>query len=1458
MKFKKAVSFILSFLMFLGNPSIWLAEYFSAPVQASLAVFVGTLLMSARAAAGTVRRGLESSGDSYPTFSQMDPSQWHLSANALDSDIESFHLMELPFYPTTQPDDPNENTDLATALNAAVQSGLGGDLSSLGDFAKAHPQSRWVLSVSLNRGLALLKNGYYSLALDSFQQAWESGKNEPSGAPKAFADRALSEWVLTEARLGMKNEAKTHLELANDRLMTGQSAKNIESARIALADLGKTAVPQNSCGASALENILDFSKPNTTGNHGMGKLPNGKLPGPKGYSMNELLTASKSQMMDLQLAKRDPGAAPIVPSLVHWKVGHFTALVDEQNGKYLSRDPVFETDHWVTVDVLDKESSGYFLVPQGDLPDGWHAVDSTVGENLRGRGAVNISPPSIEPCVAPKGSPSPSGGVGGGSPKVCGAHGMPQASIDLSEVGLLVQDTPLSYTPPVGPTMDFTLTYQSEAANQLPFTSFGTNWSFNWLGYFQALQVYGALGKNADASPVRRPIRPARYNQSHRDRLFRTNPESGRQSHGRMLKTQVALGSTAIDVSPMPSLVLYPPGGGEEPIYNGNSRFVPSNITGGIGNGSSTPYVRTMPDGSQEVYGFAYGGITLLTEVLDSKGNRVSLSYDKFGRLTAITDALGQVSTISYYGTPGTRLGPTVNEQGYFANPNPPQGTSPFGLVQDMHSGYLVSQITDPFGRSCSFHYDALGHLISITDQGNLTSTFTYNTNASFSGDLITGMVTPYGPTSFSYAFDPNTGNKDLELTDPLGQKEHAQFNQNFDSSNFSDFTADAPHNSAYEADPMARNIFYWSKKAMAVDPLDFASAKIYHYMHSGYTDQMYSPLMSALKNPLEGWIFYTYGGSQPVEIEPSVSTLDKPTQMARFVSDINGNQTTQKYLWTYDSLGHVSNYTDPMSRQFTYNYDPNNHVDLLSVRDSNSDTLGSYVYNSQHEPTSYTDAAGKVWGYSYNTYGQLKQVSPPVDGPTNYNYDSNGFLISVVPPQPGAGVTYTYDNVGRVQTKSSAADGTVVYQYDSFDRVTRASYQDGTFEQYGYDRLDLVSYRDRQGRTTAYVYDALQRVTSVTDPKSQTTLYGWCACGSLISMTDPKGNQTTWDRDIEGRVVKKTYQDDTQELYQYDAFSGLLEMVQDGNGQQKQYAYDDDGQLNGVNYVFPKNPTPNVTFDHTDVIGRLHSMTDGTGTTQYSYVPFGQTGGGRLKTVTQPVGTAMANITYAYDADGRISSRSIDSSTESYGFNNGELTNVANPLGSFTYNYDNSARLNQVLYPNGQVTNMDYFNPSDPQGQGRLKDITNLGAGSTSGQTLSKFGYTYTPGGDIKTWSQQLDNNPADSKTYGMGYDPDSELTSATLNSGTSGFDGLTNGQSVSFGYDAAGNRTTEQNPAFKHNFDTNNVNQLTDESDQPISVAGSTNKPANVTVNGQRWPRTRTTTTRRPSRRSRGRARV
>ncbi len=58
------------------------------------------------------------------------------------------------------------------------------------------------------------------------------------------------------------------------------------------------------------------------------------------------------------------------PAVVHWKVGHFAAIIEHQEiggqDLYLLRDPTFGEDRWTTGAILDQEASGIVLAPAAD------------------------------------------------------------------------------------------------------------------------------------------------------------------------------------------------------------------------------------------------------------------------------------------------------------------------------------------------------------------------------------------------------------------------------------------------------------------------------------------------------------------------------------------------------------------------------------------------------------------------------------------------------------------------------------------------------------------------------------------------------------------------------------------------------------------------------------------------------------------------------------------------------------------------------------------------------------------------------------------------------------------------------------------------------------------------------------------------------------------------------------
>jgi len=174
-----------------------------------------------------------------------------------------------------------------------------------------------------------------------------------------------------------------------------------------------------------------------------------------------------------------------------------------------------------------------------------------------------------------------------------------------------------------------------------------------------------------------------------------------------------------------------------------------------------------------------------------------------------------------------------------------------------------------------------------------------------------------------------------------------------------------------------------------------------------------------------------------------------------------------------------------------------------------------------------------------------------------------------------------------------------------------------------------------------------------------------------------------------------------------------------------------EDNRLAGITYLNPVNPTPNVSFAYDPYFPRRTSMTDGTGTTQYSYVPIGTLGALKLKQETPPL--ASSAIAYAYDALGRLASRTVaGAGAESFGYDAiGRLTSNTDDLGAFSLAY---------LGQTGQIAQRNLPSPSTlstswgylpNSGDRRLASIANTGlaAGQFSNFTFATTAENFITG---------------------------------------------------------------------------------------------------------------------------------
>lgn len=1209
-------------------------------------------------------------------------------------EIQHVKVFAEPLVPIGGMPSAEESTALQAAIHAYRVQGDTERVEPFVKFLEAYPRSPWRSSLLLDMGLTYRHTGYFTRALDAWEQSWALSKNSSDPDARAVADRSVCELIELNSRLGRQDRLKDlYAEIAG-RSISGSSAQRVHNLREGLWLMQNEPGTSFRCGPMALAACA-----RVLGHPDAIELLGNFKSTTQGTSLEENVQWAKKCGLAFDPVYRKPGEAVVVPSLVHWKAGHFAAIVKKEGDRYLLQDPTFGEETWVSRNAIDDEASGYELVPHDRLPSGWRIVGQEEASAIRGKGTVG---------TAPKNGPFP--------PKTKPAScGMPTYSFDLPYVALEFGDIPVGYQPPRGYPVQFELNYTQQDTYQpqtFSYSNVGTGWSFTWLSYI-----------------------------------------------------------TDDPANPGQNVALFSQIGGQEPFagYNASSgAFAPqaytyeSLVRVGAGN-----YQLTHPDGSKEIYSQVDGASTyprrvFLSQRIDAAGNTLTFSYDAQMRLTAVTDALGHATSLSY---------------GSSSDP------------------YKITQVTDPFGRTAKLTYNGSGLLSSITDALGLVSSFAYgptSASPSAAATFVNAMTTPYGTTSFTCG--GGGINKWVVATDPLGNSERMEFSQSGPTIPVSFPTG------VSDSYMTQRNVYFWDKRAMQLYPGDYTHAQVYHFLHAYPNDpdiSVLSQLLEATYKPLEGWIFRTYPGQ-------TLSLFEGPAPSPSSVARVLDGGATQSHQYTYNAMGHVTQETDPVGRITSYIYAANG-IDLLEVRNTTggrNDLLAKYTYNTQHRPLTVTDASGQTTTFTYKSTGQVATVTNAKQETTTMVYDPSGYLVEIDGAMPAAKTTFGYDNAGRVASVTGPDGYAVFYAYDNLDRRTQVTFPDGTTEQTIYDRLDVGATKDRLNRWVIMTHNPLRQLIEVQDASGRTTRFNWCGCGTLESIVDPLNRITSWSRDLEGRVISKIYPDLTQTQFGYDG-TGRLSGRVDAKGQVTSYSYGLDDSLTRTSYVNTQVPTPSVSFTYDPAYPRVASMTDGTGMTLYSYLPITTDpalGAGRLLSVQGPL--ANSTITYGYDELGRMVNRTIGTASETRAFDAlGRLSQVANPLGTFNYTYvGGTNRMSQVTLPNGQVTKLTY---QDATGDFRLSEIANLKA---DGSNISTFGYSYDAAGQIQTWTKQADAQSPQVTTFA--YDPVGQVLSAITN------DGTVSGQVLKtfiYGYDDAANRTSEQIDGNVTTSTYNNLNQLT-----------------------------------------------
>jgi YD repeat-containing protein len=943
-------------------------------------------------------------------------------------EISRVRVFEEPLVPMGGEPSPLENVALAAALVGYTKRSGPDDFSSLTTFLDQHPQSPWRAALLTGLGTEYYNTAHYSLALEAWRQGWEASTNASDANGVSIANRALGELAYMYTRLGRMTELEALLKSINGRILFGPETEKIAGAREGLWTMKNRPQEAFRCGPLALHQIKRRVDPQ----HPATDIIRDSASTQKGCSLVQVAELSKKIGLNYQMAFRQKDGAFIVPSVVHWKLGHYAAMVQQVENRYLVQDPTFKNNVWATQQALEDESSGYFLVPPGPLPSGWRAVTAQEGETIWGKGTTsNNDAGPITRRDLKKGSP------------VC--RGMLVPSVHLMDVNLGLVDEPVGYNPPVGPPIPFTVRYNARDSfypSLIDTTPFGYKWTCDWASWIT----------DNPQSPLADVTCYMGGGGTRSFTGFDTNTQSFQyQQYDLTLLTRTST----------------------NPIS----------------------YRMRWPDGLQFIFSQSDGSAgtsrrILLSQVVDPQGNAATLTYQTavFGilQLVAITDAIGQVTTLTY-GTgvlsyklvqvtdPFSRSATfdyVLHQVGSYTCGSPPHACPIYA--------YQLYSITDVQGMTSQVTY-------APYEEPVVTSLITpYGTNIFNTGE--TGTIRWVETIYPDGSRDRVEFNQTLGLIPDVDPPSIVPQGMNAFDGFLSSRTTYYWDRNAYaiaHGDYSKARIFHW----LHAEDLETCSgilgstkAPLEHRIYYDYVGQHSFPQVGANNRPTHiGRVLddgstqlYTYGYNGFGNPTNAVDPLGRTFSYTYAPNGIDLLEIRQTRAGNNELLFKA-----------TYN---SQHLPLTQTDAAGQTT--TYSYNARGQLLSITNARNETLAFAYDPNGYLLTATGPLPGTNDTvtaTYDSFGRTRTVTDVS-GYTSTFDYNNLDRI-TRITHPDST--YEAVTYDRLDPNVMRDraGRLIFLNHDSLrQLTQVTDPLGRATRLDWCGCGTIKSLTDPMGRTT----------------------------------------------------------------------------------------------------------------------------------------------------------------------------------------------------------------------------------------------------------------------------------------------------------------------------------------------------------------------------------
>ena len=703
-------------------------------------------------------------------------------------------------------------------------------------------------------------------------------------------------------------------------------------------------------------------------------------------------------------------------------------------------------------------------------------------------------------------------------------------------------------------------------------------------------------------------------------------------------------------------------------------------------------------------------------------------------------------------------------------------------------SGRLES-VTDRDGNATTLAYNEAGRLETITDPTSRKITLAYNSEG-----LVESAKDPMGHT-VKYAYE--SGNL-KSVTQPAEEGLRWQFKY------------DGSHELTEMTDGRGgKTVNEYNGSHQVTKQEDPAGHKLkfeYEPFHTKITNEITSSVTSE----------YFTSNDEPSSLTRGFGTSSATTESFTYneggyvTSITDGNEHTTTY--GYNSANDRTSMVDPNKNETKWTYDSTHDVETMTTPKGETTTIKREAHgNPETVERPAPEGKTQTTKYKYKTTGELESVEDPLKRVWKYEYDTHGNRTAEIDPltdkrtweyNEDSQETATVSPRGNV-TGGKPTEFTTKIERDSQGRPLKITDPLGHTTKYTYDGDGNVeTVTDGNSHTTKYIYNGDNQPTKVEAPSKAVTETEYDGAGQVISQTDGNKDTTKYKRNAIEEVTEVTDPLARVTKKEYDA-AGNLKTLEDPAKRTTTYKYDPANRLEEVSYSDGKTPT--IKYEY-DADGDRTKMTDGTGTTKYTYdqldrLTESENGHKEVSKYEYDLANEQTKITYpntksvtrAFDNAGRLE----------------KVTDWSSNVTKFTYNPDSAQAT--TLFPSATKDEDKYaYNNADQMSEAKMLKST---------ETLASLVYTRDNDGQVKkTTSKGLPGAEITENTYdennrltksGSEYKYDPANNPTTIGAGTYKYDKaseLETGPSLTYTYNELGERTKTKpttGPATTYGYD-------------------------------------------------------